>query len=133
MDYEELLKRGLSHITRIDKGRRFEMPTAEMGVRGQKSAITNFVDIAERFRRPPADLVKFLSKEMATYGTLQGRELVLLGNVSLNLVNKKIADYAAQFVFCQECKQPDTKIVKEGKADVMVCEACGARRFMKQK
>ncbi|MHA1236157.1 MAG: translation initiation factor IF-2 subunit beta, partial [Candidatus Hodarchaeales archaeon] len=39
--------------------------------------------------------------------------------------------YVKDFVLCEECQKPDTKLVREGRVLIKVCEACGARGAVK--
>ena len=64
----------------------------------------------------------------ATPGEIKGNELVLQGKFSSFVINSKIANYAEEYLYCQECGKPDTVIVKQDRLEVIKCEACGARR-----
>ena len=126
--YEELLKSGLKKVPHIGEAtERFELPKAEVQRAGQKTIITNFTDITNRLRREQNHFLKFLLKELATSGELQGSRLTVIGSFPEDAVNGKIDKYAKTYIFCTECKKPDTKLVKEGEFMIMKCEACGAR------
>ncbi len=126
--YEELLKSGLKKVPHIGEAtERFELPKAEVQRAGQKTIITNFTDITNRLRREQNHFLKFLLKELATSGELQGSRLTVIGSFPEDAVNGKIDKYAKTYIFCTECKKPDTKLVKEGDFMIMKCEACGAR------
>src|SRR4030042_462529 len=126
--YEELLKRGLKKSPKeaLADGR-FEIPKAQLLRAGQKTIIINFTEIASHLRREQNHLLKFLLKELATSGELAGPRLTVIGTFSETAVDSKIDKYAKAYVFCTECKKPDTKLVKEGEYVIMKCEACGAR------
>jgi translation initiation factor 2 subunit 2 len=127
--YEELLKKGLKKASKetLSDGR-FEIPKAQVLRAGQKTIITNFGEIASHLRREQNHLLKFLLKELATSGELAGPRLTVIGTFSETAVDSKIEKYAKLYVFCPECKKPDTKLVKEGEYVIMKCEACGARQ-----
>jgi len=126
--YEELLKKGLKKVPKDTESKdRFEIPKSQILRAGQKTIITNFTEIASHLRREQNHLLKFLLKELATSGELSGPRLTVIGNFSENAVDSKIDKYAKIYVFCTECKKPDTKLVKEGDYIIMKCEACGAR------
>jgi translation initiation factor 2 subunit 2 len=126
--YEELLKKGLKKAPKetLADGR-FEIPKAQLLRAGQKTIITNFGEIASHLRREQNHLLKFLLKELATSGELSGPRLTVIGMFSETAVDSKVDKYAKTYVFCTECKKPDTKLVKEGEYVIMKCEACGAR------
>ncbi|HJW97231.1 MAG TPA: translation initiation factor IF-2 subunit beta [archaeon] len=126
--YEELLKRGLRKSPKeAEASERFELPKSQIQRAGQKTIITNFTEIASHLRRDQNHVLKFLLKELATSGELQGSRLTVIGSFSEMAVDSKIDKYAKTYVFCTECKKPDTKLVKEGDYIIMKCEACGAR------
>ena len=127
--YEELLKRGLKKSQKeAGSSERFELPKAQVQRAGQKTIITNFTEITSHLRREQNHFLKFLLKELATSGELQGSRLTVIGSFSEDAVNSKIDKYAKTYIFCTECKKPDTKLVKEGELMIMKCEACGARQ-----
>jgi len=126
--YEELLKKGLKQVPKDTESKdRFEIPKSQILRAGQKTIITNFTEIASHLRREQNHLLKFVLKELATSGELSGPRLTVIGNFSETAVDSKIDKYAKIYVFCTECKKPDTKLVKEGDYIIMKCEACGAR------
>jgi translation initiation factor 2 subunit 2 len=126
--YEELLKKGLKKTHgQAETSERFELPRSQVQRAGQKTIITNFTEIAGHMRRDQNHVLKFLLKELATSGELQGSRLTVIGSFPETAVDSKIDKYAKTYVFCTECKKPDTKLVKEGDFVIMKCEACGAR------
>jgi translation initiation factor 2 subunit 2 len=126
--YEEMLKKGLKKVPKDTESKdRFEIPKSQILRAGQKTIITNFTEIASHLRREQNHLLKFVLKELATSGELSGPRLTVIGNFSETAVDSKIDKYAKTYVFCTECKKPDTKLVKEGDYVIMKCEACGAR------
>lgn len=128
MGYEDLLKRGMEKVPeKLKEKGRFETPRAEVKKAGQRTEIRNFRDIADTLRRKPRHLLKYLLKELATKGEVEGKKLVVLGNFSSNQVNRKLKAYVKDYVICPECGRPDTKLKEEEGVTVLVCEACGAR------
>lgn len=128
MEYEKLLERAMRMVPKeVKEASRFETPTAKILPAGARTIIINFVDMANTFHRDPQHLLKFILKELATKGEIDGKRLIVMGKFSQETVNKKIELYAKTYVLCYECGKPDTKLVKEGKFVIMKCEACGAR------
>jgi len=128
MGYEEMLKRAMNKLPKkIETKERFEIPQVVCEVAGNKSILKNFGEILTVLRRDANHLCKFISRELATSCVLQGSNLVLQGKVSKEILQKKIEDYTKEFVFCKECKKPDTRLVKEGRINFIKCEACGAK------
>jgi translation initiation factor 2 subunit 2 len=128
MDYDSLLKRGLSRVPeKLKESSRFEMPRARVQPAGARTIITNFNELGRGFRREDAHVLKFLLKELATKGELEGSRLVVLGRFSEDMINRKLGLYAKQYVLCPQCGKPDTRIIKEGDYLFLKCEACGSR------
>lgn len=130
-DYEELLRKAKKNLPASAEVSRFEIPKASVHVMGRQTYVKNFNEIAKALRRDPKHMAKFLFKELAVPGSLGG-ELILQGKFSSDIVNKRIADYAKEFVMCHECKKPDTNLSKVGRIVFLKCEACGARRSVKR-
>ena len=130
-DYESMLEEGREKLPEeIFEGKRFETPGAKTKKRGNRTVITNFSGIADKFNRKEKHFSKYLFKELGTAGHIEGGELVLQGSFRRGIVNKKIKSYCEEFVICDECNKPDTKMVKEKGITMLKCEACGARRSL---
>lgn len=130
--YEELLKKAKESLPQVKATARFEMPRASLYVSKRQITIKNFTDIAKALRREPSQFARYLSKELAMPGLITGNEFVLNGKTSESLINHRINDFAKEFVLCEECKKPDTNIIKENKISILKCEACGARRPLRK-
>ncbi len=76
-------------------------------------------------------LGKHLAREFATSSTEERGRLCLQGKFSGGMINRELAAYVKDFVLCEECGKPDTKLTKEGRILIKVCEACGARVAVK--
>jgi len=128
MKYEEMLKRAYERLPKeVEERKRFEIPSVITEIQGNKTLLKNFSEITSVLRRAPKHLSKFLLKELATPGNIQGSFLILQRKVSRDMIQKKIQDYAKEFVYCKECKKPDTKLIKEERIYSLKCEACGAK------
>ncbi|MEM3408102.1 MAG: translation initiation factor IF-2 subunit beta [Candidatus Micrarchaeia archaeon] len=128
-DYEKLLDKAYSELPekRVTK-ERLEIPVPETLVQGNKTLVKNFESITNKMRRDPRHVGKFLAKELATSFTIEGGKLVLNTKVNDKLLNEKLKQYMEIFLYCKQCKLPDTRLEEvERGLMVMVCEACGAR------
>ena len=133
-NYAQLLKRAREKLPEVAlKSERFEIPKVKGHVQGNKTFIANFIDICNIFRRVPAQLLKYLQRELATPASIDGPRLVLGRKLTSALINSKIEQFARDFVLCQECNRPDTQLKKEGNVLVMQCAACGAKHPVKAK
>ncbi|MBT6995215.1 translation initiation factor IF-2 subunit beta [Candidatus Woesearchaeota archaeon] len=134
MEYEKLLERAKKNLPeKADAKERFEMPKVKGHIEGNKTIITNFNQIAVTLRRDAKHMLKYLLRELATPGTIDGQRLTLGRKINSTIINNKLQKYANEFVICKDCKRPDTQIMKEGKVTVLKCTACGAKHPIKSK
>ena len=132
--YESLLNEAYEKVKQVkDSGERFEIPKIEGHIEGKKTILTNFMQIISHLRRPPEHFLKFLLKELATQGQLEGDRLILNNKIPSVKINQKIEEYTNEFVLCKECKKPDTEIIKEDRLSFLHCLACGAKHSIRNK
>ncbi len=112
--------------------KRFKVPEMVYELQGTKTVIRNFGDILTAIRRDVGHLSKYLFKELATPGNVQGNLLILQAKIPKDSLLRKINDYMKEFVYCKVCGEPDTKLIKEDRLIFMVCEACGAKTPKRQ-
>lgn len=134
MDYEKCLERVYKNLpeSALEKGR-FELPKVKGHIQGNRTVISNFHQIAQTLNREVEHVLKFVLKELATPGDLKKTGLILGTKISAARVNEKIKKYAEEFVMCNECGKPDTKLLKEGEFLYLRCQACGSKRIVKAK
>ncbi len=127
--YEKLLEDAFKKIKKPEgNGERFEIPKIEGHFEGKKTVLTNFFQIASYIRRNPEHFQKFLLKELASSGQIEGDRLVLNQKVPSAKINQKIEVYVREFVLCKECGKPDTELIKDDRMTFIHCLACGAKR-----
>jgi len=134
-EYKKLLegvrKELPEHVFQKD---RFEMPKIRGHIQGNRTVISNFLQIANALGREPENMLKFVLRELATPGEIKKSGSVIIGSkVPASRINEKIKQYANSYVFCYECGKPDTKIEKEGNLSYIKCTACGARHPIRSK
>lgn len=128
MSYDDLLDKAQDEVPEdIGSGERFEVPDVDTRKEGSKTIIVNFSKIADKFGRDEKHFSKYIQNELGTAGHIDGKELVLNGEFRRGNVQRKIEQYAEDYVYCPECSRPDTEIVKEKGVEIMKCQACGAR------
>jgi translation initiation factor 2 subunit 2 len=126
--YEELLNDAYKKMKAPEgNGERFEIPKAQGLFEGKKTIITNFIHIASYIRRNPEHFEKFLLKQLASSGQIEGERLVLNQKVPSAKINQKIEEYVKEFVLCKECSKPDTELIKDDRLTFIHCLACGAK------
>lgn len=128
MDYNELLSKARKELPEaISSKERFEIPKVLGHVQGNRTIVSNFVQIAKTLGREPEHLLKYVLKETATPGKMIGQRLILGSKVSASLLNQKVRQYANTYVLCPDCGKPDTELVKEKGISMLKCTACGAK------
>ncbi len=135
MNYEEMLEKAYKEMPDISvkSNERFEIPKVRGHIEGNKTIISNFLQIAKTLNRNPKHLLKFLQRELATPATIQNDLLILGSRVSSGKINQKIEEYAKLFVICPECGKPDTVLIKEKGVLMLKCQACGAKHPVRTK
>ncbi|MFQ5406622.1 MAG: translation initiation factor IF-2 subunit beta [Candidatus Micrarchaeia archaeon] len=129
MDYANLLERAYRAMpTQKTKSERFECPTAEVFIEGNKTSIKNFDAVCSTLRRKPEEVSKYLFKELAVPGNVSGSRLILQGKFPSRTINDRIQTYCKTSVICKECGKPDTHLESiERNLKMLLCEACGAK------
>lgn len=134
--YEQMLDEAYKEIkpAAVSKNfERFEIPKANAQIQGNKTVVSNFLQIASYLRRDPLHLMKFLSKELATFSKMENERIIMNRKIQPSQLNDKIALYVNEFVICKECKKPDTELVKHEGFMFIHCLACGAKHSVRAK
>jgi len=123
-----MLKRARAQLPpEMFEHKRFELPQPHGSIIGMRTILHNYKEICEVVNRDPRHVLKFLSKEMATSGALDGTRAIFHGKFNRDTLRRLMKRYVDEFVMCPVCKRPDTKIVKERRLSFLICDACGAR------
>jgi translation initiation factor 2 subunit 2 len=128
--YKELLERAQQKLPQEKgSGERFEVPKINVYVarRARRTFVNNFREISSALNRDPQHLMKFLTNEMATAGSIDGTKATFQGRFMRDTLKRLLGKYIDNFVTCPVCKRPDTKIAKEKRFFFLECDACGAR------
>jgi len=134
MEYEKLLEQAYEKVKQVDSSSgRFEIPKVQGHFEGRKTILTNFSQIVSHLRRKPEHFQKFILKELAASGQIEGDRLVLNLKVPSAKINQKIEQYVKEFVLCKECRKPDTELTKQDRLTFIHCLACGAKHSVRSK
>ncbi|MFB6202992.1 MAG: translation initiation factor IF-2 subunit beta [Candidatus Nanohaloarchaea archaeon] len=127
-EYDDMLEEAQEEVPEdIGEEERFEIPDVKTRKEGSKTVIEDFSGIAEKFGREEKHLSKYIQNEIGTAGHVENGELIMNGEFRRGNVQRRIEQYAEEYVFCPECGRPDTSIIKEKGVEMMKCQACGAR------
>lgn len=132
MDYKEMLKTARENMPEITiSKKKFEVPKVDTIRQGKKTIVTNFNKVAEYINRNANDLLKFLTRELATSAVMEGHKAIFNGGFNRRMLNEKIDKYVNNFVKCSECGRFETTLNKEDRITYMKCIACGAKKPVK--
>jgi len=132
LGYDDLLSRAWDKLPdSLKEHSRFKIPEVEILTEGNSTVFRNFGDIASTLNRDMTHIFSYLLKELGTAGSIEGRRGVFKGRVSPRQLSQKLTSYTKTYVVCSECHKPDTQIIKEGRTQVLLCEACGGHRPIK--
>jgi translation initiation factor 2 subunit 2 len=129
-DYDNLLDRARSQVPEDafkKSGERFNVPEVQLIVQGNRSIWQNFQEIINILNRPGKEVLKFLSGQLGTAGSMEGSNALFNGKFNAEQVTDVMNRYIDSYVICPVCTRPDTDIKKEGNAYYLTCTACGAR------
>ncbi|MEW5896731.1 MAG: translation initiation factor IF-2 subunit beta [Nanoarchaeota archaeon] len=130
--YEELLKKAEEELPeQVQSGERFNVEKIKGHLEGNKTILVNLKKIAKDLGRDENHLLKYLLRELATPGKFVGERVILGTKVAASLINKKIKKYVSEYVFCSECSKPDTQLVEDKGVAYLRCQACGAKKPVK--
>lgn len=133
-EYEKLLDRLYKLVPEpASSGERFEVPKPVVIYVGSSTIVKNFREIADRMKREPELLGKYLLKELATSGEYEESSGGFKMNVKVSgsSLQELIERFAKAYVICPTCGRPDTYIKKTGRLWILKCEACGAEQSLK--
>jgi translation initiation factor 2 subunit 2 len=127
MEYQKMLDRLYLSLPKqtLEKAR-FEIPEFESFIQGNRTIVKNFAAVLKIIRREEKHFLKFLTKELATPGSMEEGRLILNGKFLQPQLQSLLKSYVETYVLCHECKKPDTKIAEEQGVKMLKCEACGA-------
>lgn len=129
-----MLERGKSKLPEVNVNvERFVVPKVSGHLEGNKTVISNFLQISSTIGRNPEHLLKFISRELAVKGEIKKQLLVFNTKLASQKINEKLDQYVEKYVICKECGKPDTKLSKEGIITFMKCQACGAKHSVNSK
>ncbi len=111
----------------ISNKERFEIPKVIGHIQGKNTVISNFFQIAKTLGREVEHLLKYVLKEIAAPGKIDGQRIIIGSKVSASILNQKIKQYTNTYVLCADCGKPDTQLTKEKGISMLKCTACGSK------
>jgi len=131
-EYQKLLDRAFSKLPSLTAEKSdFIIPVADVLNEGAKTIIRNIASIADIGRRNPGDIARYIGKEFSVPVNIEEQRLIISGRFPSDEINRRIKKYFEIYVICKECKKPDTHLENAEKGMYLICEACGARYWVK--
>jgi len=125
-DYEEMLDRAREKSPKMeDTHERIKIPHPEIQFAGQRTVIINFTEIADKLRRTPKNIPKFLVGETATGGNRRGGRAVFQGRFNYESIKNLLEIYTNKNVIYPVCGRHDTHIEREKRRYFLKCEVWG--------
>jgi len=132
MDYEKMLDKAYKSLPEQgDKTSRFQVPSVMGSVQGNKTIISNFSQICDVVNRKQSHVFKFFLRGLATSGEINQNTAIFIGKFGRNRLQELLDKYLDEYVYCKECKKPETKLVRKDRIAFMKCGVCGARHPIK--
>lgn len=128
-DYKTLLKKAREQLPKeVFKKERFEIPSFNSSVIGNRTLVRNFIEVTNKIRRDPKHVLKYLEMELASPAHIEERKAIFQGKFGSHVINTKLEKYIKTYVLCPECDKPDTTLKKDDRVLFIKCEACGAKK-----
>lgn len=131
-EYDELLEKAYQELPETATAvERFTIEKVQGHLEGNKTVVSNLLKIAKHLQRDMDHLLKYLQKELATPAKVSGDRVIFNAKLAASILNKKIKQYASEFLFCPSCGKPETVLTKEKELNYLKCQACGEKHVVK--
>ncbi|HJJ41957.1 MAG TPA: translation initiation factor IF-2 subunit beta [Methanocorpusculum sp.] len=132
--YEDMLQKAYCGIDEpTDTGERFVVPKTKVYLEGKTTVLENFAEIADTLNREKDHFMKYLLGELGTAGKIDGTRGVFNGKFEPSQFESMLESYVNDYVICSECGRPDTKLIKDDRVVMLLCEACGSKRPIRKR
>ena len=86
-NYEEMLKKGKSELPeKTESKERLERVEPILEKHGKTTLVKNFNEIVKNIRREPAELMKYLFKQLGAKGSFSSNGLVINANITRDIL-----------------------------------------------
>jgi translation initiation factor 2 subunit 2 len=131
-EYDDMLATAYEKIPKIiNIASRYHIPEIESLVQGNKTIIKKFPQLCKALRREQEHVLKFFNRELASKAERSGNEVAFTGRFRNEFLNQKLQAYVKEFLLCEQCGKPDTKLSKKDNITYKTCEACGAKNVVR--
>lgn len=130
--YKEMLDAAYEKIPKIMQiASRYHIPEIESLIQGNKTVLKKFAQLCKALRREQEHVLKFFNRELASKSEIKGSEAIFVGKFRNEFLNQKLQAYVKEFLLCDQCGKPDTKLKKKDNITYKTCEACGQKNVVR--
>lgn len=133
LSYEDMLNRAIENLPdELKKAEEWSLPPIELMHEGGRTTILNWKNIIAVLNRDERIVLRFLEHRLGTVGWVQKGRAVLQGIYKRSRINKLMEFFVREYVICDVCGRPHTRLVREKGQWIKKCEACGAWRVVER-
>jgi len=133
LNYDAMLERAINSLPEeLKKSEEWALPPIEIVHEGGRTTITNWKNIINVLNRDEKIVLRFLEHRLGTVGWIQKGRVIIQGIYKKSRINKLMDFFVKEYVICDVCGRPHTKLVKEKGQWIKKCEACGAWRVVER-
>ncbi|MEM5828105.1 MAG: hypothetical protein QW197_01200 [Candidatus Aenigmatarchaeota archaeon] len=130
--YEEMLEEALNKLPQIVISTdRYALPDIEVRYEKNKTYILNIKEILFKLKREKDEFKGDFSRIVGIPARFERDVLVLNGIINKETLKRKLEEYVKNFVICDVCGKPETRIVIENNIKYLKCDACGNKKIIR--
>jgi len=130
--YEEMLEEALKKLPEVViSSDRYALPEIEVRYEKNKTYILNIKEILFKIKRDEKDFKGDFSRIIGIPVKFEKNYMVINGVINKEVLKKKLEEYVKNFVICEVCGKPETRIVIENGIKYLKCDACGYKKLLR--
>lgn len=94
---------------------------------GGTTSITNIKSIAKSLERPEDQITIFFKKNFKTQVSLKDSTISIRGTKTLEELECVLELFIKDYILCNHCGNPETKMYSISKQEKRICKACGLK------
>ena len=131
--YMDMLKMAISQLPEnIRTPVEVEIPEFEVIKETDRTIITNWGTVINKFNIDEKLLLRFLQRRLGTIGMIQKSRLYLQGVYTRVRLNRLLDAFIREYVICDVCGRPHCIVSKDRGSLIKKCQACGAWRAVEK-
>lgn len=94
---------------------------------GGTTTITNIKSLAKSLERTEDQITVYFKKNMKTQVSLKDNSISIRGSKTLDELESVLELFIKEYVLCNHCGNPETKMYSVSKQEKRICKACGLK------